>query len=634
MSTKRFPARALVGTVLILGAARSLSPVRAEPLYLANYGQTAYRIVSPVQADASTKAAAADLGALLQRIASTTFPSDTDASTTHASEIILGQENTRLRVTGVDRKLEALPEGGYLISSFQGRLVAAGPGRGTVNAIYDFLRVSCDCRWFTPTLSVIPEEQKLEVWIPRGSVVARPSFEFRGLDTGRTMPEPEGVWAARQRLNGFVGDAAAAATTEPLLAAGTWLQAGPRTATLVPGVLLERRSFRRHPDYFAERDGERRRDHAQLCWSNSDLPAVVAAKAATWLKANPKARLLALHPGDNEEYCECEDCRRLAAELGGGATGASALYYSFATKTAALIGAEYPQVRITVLAGDAALAPPPATIEFPSNVVLLYAPTSVCVHHALYECDRNRDANRDFLGHLDDWVRRAPRVYLVLTAHGAQPFGLMADMRAWQANLRLAQQQEVKGVLVRTGPGDGTAPVHMHWLREYLLAQLLWEPNLDLLAAMQEFADAYYGKAASEMVEFLQILNRADSYRPEAAPEEGGADPTFHAAAGTDIGALSMASLEKLDALFDAAEAKVKQDKELSKRVKRERLCLDYHILKHLAAGETLREKAATDFRAFAGLAGADWTLLPADGRRVSVEEFVRECIGEEEEAE
>ena len=107
-------------------------------------------------------------------------------------------------------------------------------------------------------------------------------------------------------------------------------------------------------------------------------------------------------------------------------------------------------------------------------------------------------------------------------------------------------------------------------LRGYLLAKLLWDPYMDestYRRHMREFCEGYYGPGGDHVMEILDLLQETTADRHIGC----GAKP---------IEALSEFALhvDRIDALWDAVEAKAQTDLERS-HIERSRLSTDYIAL-------------------------------------------------------
>ncbi|MDZ4814859.1 MAG: alpha-glucuronidase family glycosyl hydrolase, partial [Verrucomicrobiota bacterium] len=75
-------------------------------------------------------------------------------------------------------------------------ILAGGPGRGTLYAVYSFLDEFMGCRWYSSDFHHVPKRK--ELFIPALKVKRNPTFAYREVYIHSAI-DPD--WAARNRLN-------------------------------------------------------------------------------------------------------------------------------------------------------------------------------------------------------------------------------------------------------------------------------------------------------------------------------------------------------------------------------------------------------------------------------------------------
>jgi len=114
--------------------------------------------------------------------------------------------------------------------------------------------------------------------------------------------------------------------------------------------------------------------------------------------------------------------------------------------------------------------------------------------------------NSRFRDDIFAWQPVAPKLYIwdytTNFGHYQQPF---PNFEAIQANVRFFVQHRVSG-LFEQGNYSGGGLGELGPLRAYLLAKLLWNPETDLARHKAEFLDAYYGKAARALADYIALL--------------------------------------------------------------------------------------------------------------------------------
>ncbi len=188
------------------------------------------------------------------------------------------------------------------------------------------------------------------------------------------------------------------------------------------------------------------------------------------------------------------------------------------------------------------------------------------------ELNRSRPIEEDpgsasFVRDIEDWSRLTRNLYLwdytVDFAHQVSPF---PNLHVLQPNIRFFVRHGVRQHFQQTN----TSPGHeFSELKGWLLAKLLWNPDLDVEAAVNEFLAGYYGAAAPFLRHVLEGFREGlresglglDIYEPPNAHAEG---------------FLSAGRMPLYEAAFDAAETAVAADPERLRRVRTARLPLQY----------------------------------------------------------
>ncbi|MFA6175973.1 MAG: DUF4838 domain-containing protein, partial [Phycisphaerae bacterium] len=133
-------------------------------------------------------------------------------------------------------------------------------------------------------------------------------------------------------------------------------------------------------------------------------------------------------------------------------------------------------------------------------------------------------------------------------------------------NVRFFAKHGVKGVFEQ---GDLATGGEFSELRTWVLAKLLWNPSLDGQIVIQQFLDGYYGPAAPMISEYLGLLH--DSVEKTAF------NLTCYAPATAPY--LSFELLAQAEALFQKAEAAVRDQPYVLARVRLAHATIQYAVL-------------------------------------------------------
>ena len=447
--------------------------------------KTACPIVIAKDAPASERYAAEELQRYLERITTVKCPIVEDGPGARR-EILLG-DNARLRRLGLGIETSQLgPEGFTLRAEKNKLIIAGGRPRGTLYGVYTLLEDKLGVRWFTPELEVVPQTNRL-VLAPLDET-HRPALEYREVFWTEMMRDAD--FAARHRLNGehyHLID-----------------KHGGRAVVYYPFVhslenLIPPQLYQEHPEYFPLINGKRVNGYVQRCLSNPEVVKMAISTVRQWLHDHPEVTIISVSQNDTRNWCQCETCKALDDQEGSPA----ASFIRFVNTIAADIEHDFPNIRIDTLAYQYTRKPP-KTLRPRSNVIIRLCTIECCFAHPLATCDSSE--NRRFREDIVAWQPVAPKLYIwdYTTDFGnyQQPF---PNFDVLQANVQFFVQHGVKGLFEQGNYSPGGFG-ELGPLRAYLLAELLWNPETDVQRDTTEFLNAYYGKAAPQLRQYLDLM--------------------------------------------------------------------------------------------------------------------------------
>jgi Domain of unknown function (DUF4838)/Glycosyl hydrolase family 67 N-terminus len=188
------------------------------------------------------------------------------------------------------------------------------------------------------------------------------------------------------------------------------------------------------------------------------------------------------------------------------------------------------------------------------------------------ECDRNRPIDSDtskgsFFSVLRDRSKISNdiliRDYVIQFTNMIAPF---PNLHVLQPNIRLFKKFNATGVFEQGCHGTYSENQE---LREYVLAKLLWNPNLNLDSLMNDFYRGFYGNAASWIKKYINEMEKAQvaSNLPLSI---------YGAPAQETTSFLRPELIKTYDQFFDEAEYSVTLDPDRLPRVRKARLPLRY----------------------------------------------------------
>jgi hypothetical protein len=141
-------------------------------------------------------------------------------------------------------------------------------------------------------------------------------------------------------------------------------------------------------------------------------------------------------------------------------------------------------------------------------------------------------------------------------------------MQTYPADLKFFTEHGVEGLFIEM---EEPFIADMRNMKLWVLSKLLEDPNQDYNTLVQTFADGYYGAAAPQIRQYLELL--------ETTAKKSDADIDWMAES-VRFRYLNLEFLQQANLLYEQAAMKVADDPVLSRRVRRARASVDIAILK------------------------------------------------------
>lgn len=556
----------------------------AEELVLAEQGQSAYRIVVADDASPSTRHGAEELQKFLEEMTGAKLAIVSDREPLAACEIILG-DNSHRRQLGVAIDFKALGNEGYAIRTVGKRLVIAGGAlRGNLYGVYGLLEDHLGCRWFAPGVSRIPKRERLALAAIDETKI--PVLEYREPFTSDCF---DGDWCARNRVNSSAGQLEQKHGGKIRFGYGFFCHTFDR---LVP----PEKYFDKHPEYFSLVGGKRLKKHTQLCCTNEDVIRLCTEGILAAMRDQPDAFVFSVSQNDWDNHCECQRCQALAQQEG----SQIAPVLQLVNRVAEAAEKEFPDKAVETLAYQWTRRAP-KTMRPRPNVIIRLCSIECCFTHPLATCDS--PANKAFREDLENWATVSQRLwvwdYVTDFAHYLLPF---PNQRVRNDNIQLYVKNNVKGIFEQDTYNSLSS--EMAALGGYMTAKFLWNPDYDEETAIREFLDAYYGKAARPIRQYLDQMH--DYVEKNNLHVNIWAQPTSPH--------LTDALLAQANALWEEAEKLVADDPAALHRVKVSRMSVDYAILERARRAMAKAPKEAAVEPVVAERFQAFFDVLPTSG--------------------
>lgn len=529
-------------TLLAIG----LTPAKVN---LVEGGRSDFQIVLSPGASLSMQHGAKELQRYIFEMSGAKLPIRGLSSVKKSSHLIV--------LTDLDMSFEGaarpMPDEAFRIrtTSF-GLIIEGGAKRGAMYGCYALLEDVLGVRWYNSRATKVPKLKSITI-APINRREA-PAFEYREPFFTEAFDKD---WAVRNRTNG--NSQRLDASVGGKVAYGAFVHTFNE---LVPPET----NFDAHPEYFSMIDGQRRKGYYQLCLTNPDVVKLAIAKVEEWIAKNPDATIFSVSQNDTYYNCQCPTCSAVEKEEG----APSGPLIRFVNQVAEAIEVKHPKVLIDTLAYQWS-EKPPLHVRPRKNVRIRIAPIGACFSHPLDGCSENRLPLQNLL----NWAKITDQVYIwhyaTNFANYLQPLPNLDEIAG---DVKLFKNHGVVGFFDEGdyAPGGGG---EMSELKAYLLAKLMWDPNRNSDAIIDDYVSGVYGRAATYIRRWLGLIHASGRAQTNQAHARIYDPPT--APYLTD-GVLATGTK-----LFDAAERAVVDDPRALDEVQRARLALDYVRLQRTA---------------------------------------------------
>lgn len=515
----------------------------ADSIMLAKSGKAKATIIVGQDATAPEKYAADELANYLKQITGAEFNKSTDPSAVSGTKIFIGQ-TAMVKAMLPDFDWSSVKGDGIIIKTIGNNLILSGDRpRGTIYAVNTLLEDYLGVKWWTPSANFIP--RKSTVRIKDINLTYKPPFMFRDSYFVNVIGA-NGDFPLHLKLNGHFQNI-------PAEKGGHYFIHGfvhTFYQLLPPDVYAKE-----HPEWYALVNGKRQFENAQLCLSNPEMKAMLTDVALYWVSCNPAAGLISISQNDAVSgVCECEKCKELVKKTG---SQTGALIY-FVNSIAEEIEKKYPDCLVETLAYQYSRRPP-TKIKPRKNVLI-----RLCTIECDFAKPLEGPTNKDFMSDIKSWKKISRQLFIWdYVANFTNYIIPMPNFQVLAPNIRTFAENKVTGLYEQ---GDGfNNEASFDNLRVWIIAHLMWNPNLDMNKLMKEYLQGYYGAAGPYLEKYINVWTKAIA-RENAFHGCGSIRPFY------------MNANDFADAFdyFNAAEKAAANDPVITERLKIQRLALDH----------------------------------------------------------
>jgi hypothetical protein len=424
----------------------------------------AYQIVVPDQASPIEQQAAEKLQHYLDEASHKNLAIKKEADYRSGPAFFIGQ--TRYAKTR-NVNFKQLKEDDFAYHPAEKNLIiTGGTGKGALYGVYGLLEL-WGFRMYTSTAIDVPNAASIS--IPKHELVVVPAVQYR-TTSYRDTREPE--YTDWHRLS----------------SRNDWGLFVHTFNELVPPD----KYGKAHPEYYSLVDGNRL-PGTQLCLSNREVLAVVIASLKEKIAAKPNATYWSVSQNDNDQYCRCEPCTQLNTKYGGVPSGSILFFVNDVAKA-------FPGKIISTLAYWYSRTPP-QNIQAEPNVNIMLCNIESRRQGPVYETDPA------FSSDLITWGKLSGNIliwdYNIQFANLVSPF---PNLHTLKPNIKFYTDHHVNSLYMQA---NGQAGGEMAGLRSYLICKLMWNPDADDSAIMDEYLTGYYGEAAPYIRQYIDRMRES-----------------------------------------------------------------------------------------------------------------------------
>ena len=465
----------------------------AEDSALFKDGRSAWRIIVPDAASRYMRYAACELSNTVEKISGACL-GIVDASNAPSRNVI------RLTSGDTGELFDV-----FSVKTAPGEIVLHGnTPRGTLFAVYAFLRDRLDARWYWPgeTGEFLPKLQSFQVepWEKE----YRPVFGLREMSICQIWrhrhPDTE-RWFPKVFLNCGINSPEIRQDIDYVrVTSGHYVS--------LPVAMEERQKmFDEHPDWFSMLGGRRDIKGIAGCWSNEGYYDYLVRKLVRRIR-DDRAVLATLYVADLMPRCECAECTRDPDK--------SARWWNYYARLIEGIRKELPGMTFAGLAYQEYRAIPGVKVKCLDHVD--YCQYNRCYYHALEDvtCEMNARSMKEFRG----WAAQAPLGLYGYEFDVFSPAVYLPMWRVFSDEMRVFKRMGLKRVkteynvdlnrLVATRNSPAISRPQTSQLASrlayYAWAMAAFDPDLDMDALLYDFCRHVYGAGAEDMKAYHDMM--------------------------------------------------------------------------------------------------------------------------------
>jgi hypothetical protein len=379
-----------------------------------------------------------------------------------------------LNLTGINSPTK---EGLRIVSDGQTKILIAGQNdTATMKAVCRFLE-ELGCRYFMDNALGEVYPRSKTVTVGQLNIAEKPGLMLRKIwGSGWSGQSLWKVWNGAGGLSMDTGHA--------------W------------GRYVDEKLFDTHPEYFALRDGQRRKG-GWYCTSNPELCKIFAQSVISRGGYNPS-----VSPPDGTGYCQCEACRAQDdpdnIEPSSGRPSMTNRYVDFLDEVARDVAKAHPDWLLSFYCYADYTQPPTLGRKLSPNLVAWIAPIRYSRYHRIGS--PSSASRRQLAQVIDGWAAAAEhiayRTYNYSLAECSVPF---SKLSVWKHDIPYLAKKGCIGINL-----ESLANWEIYGPHLYQSIRLAYHPDTDSDALMHDFFMKFYGSNAGPfMKEYWLSIDKA-----------------------------------------------------------------------------------------------------------------------------
>lgn len=447
--------------------------------------------------------------------------------------------------------------------------------QGITNGIFSFLENYLGCMFPAPDCDYIPRLS--DIHFSKVHIEDEPDIMWRSVYTQSSEKDPSHYnkkdylgWHTKLRLNGAGSDD---------------LGNGCHSSF---NYISPDEYYKEHPEYFSFYMGRRIYKQGpvsgQLCWTNEDVYKIISEKLFRQMEENPEVHIWDVSQMDTwinrGVGCKCKKCREIdkreKSQMGS--------LLTFINRLADECAQRFPNNYISTLAYNYTVKPP-KHIRPRRNVLikLCLMPGNAASSYANPSGKWAKNAHNV----VRKWSKIADNIMIWdynVDYHGYFiPFPLIRSM---SENNKFYIDNNAYAIFHQMAYETRAQDAELH---AYLFSKLMWDKRANVEVLARKYLDVYYQEAADYIAKLYNLVDK--NIQKSAQPLYIYAQPDAYRA-----GYLSDRCLKEYANILDEALNAVKDNEELTERVRREKLGILYVKAKKFSFDTKGRLKALDEF--------------------------------------